>query len=145
MPYKLYDYIPNRVLYVRIWGDYSADELVTSNQEVLNYLNRASHKIINISDFMLMRDYPKNVFKLASTFTLFGHPQHNWQIVISPDAAVRFISSTVIQMAKRANNKIQFKVAASPEEALLILPHLDPQLLNLPPFPAVEAYQTRDA
>ena len=135
MPYKIYEYLPTKALYLMIWGHFTDDELLESNQKAIEYLDQNSTKVSLISDFTYMTNYTKNVFKLANAFTVFNHPQHHWQVVISDDKLVSFISNTVIQIGKRTNNKYNFKIVPNSDDAMEFIRNIFPEYTELPPFP----------
>jgi hypothetical protein len=136
VPYKTYEHIPNHSLLTHVWGNYSPDELEASNQEVIEYLDKAQGLVHLVTDFRKMTGYPVDINKLSKTFTLFAHPKMGWEIVIAEDQLVKFLSTMVVQIVKRRNNRQGgIKVVSTPEEALAVLEHIAPYLGKPVPFP----------
>jgi hypothetical protein len=136
MPYKIYEHIPNHSLYTSIWGEYKPDELEASNQEVIAYMDNAKGLVHNITDFRKMTAYPIDLHKLTKTFTLFAHPRMGWEIVITNDNVVKYLSAMVVQIVKRSNSREGgIKVVGSTQEALAVLEHVAPYLGKPLPFP----------
>ncbi|MFZ4813269.1 MAG: hypothetical protein ACOYL5_01945 [Phototrophicaceae bacterium] len=139
MPYKFYDYIPGRVIYMSVWGNYTHSENIASNKESIAILDAAINPIISIVDFTLMDSFSKNLNVLSSSFNMFAHPNHHWQLVITDDRLTAFISATVIQVAKRGNRPQNFAIVKTQSEALTRLKRIDPNLTDIPPLPPFEA------
>lgn len=136
MPYQIHEHIPNHSLYTVIWGEYKPEELEASNREAIAYMDTAHGIVHNITDFRKMTSYPTDLNKLTKTFTLFAHPKMGWQIVIAQDNVVKFLSTMVVQIVKKANARQGgIKVVNTPEEALAVLEHVAPYLGKPQPFP----------
>lgn len=104
MPYRfLADYVPDLVSYMQVWGEYTPEELIASNQEGMAAHDTRSGRAYGIVDFRAMTGFPKNIALLSQTFSVFSHPRLAWTVVISESALVRFISATVAQVAKRGH------------------------------------------
>src|SRR5689334_16608415 len=82
MPYLLYSYIPNRVIYHRIYGHVTKLDLHQGNEELLALLDQADPTLHIISDARAIITYPMNVLELAKTLSLYKHPRMGWEIAI---------------------------------------------------------------
>jgi hypothetical protein len=137
MPYQFYpDYVPGKVIFVTIWGDFSGQEMAQCNDDCIGYLDRSGANTHILTDFRQLNSDTRKVGLLAKTFSVFAHPNMGWEVVITPNATTRFVASMVVQLVKQTDGAARYKAVATPAEALEFLAHIDPTLPLLPPFPA---------
>ncbi|MFZ4815048.1 MAG: hypothetical protein ACOYL5_10980 [Phototrophicaceae bacterium] len=128
MPYKIIEYVPNRVLYTCVWGRYLSEENALSNAEIIAYLDKQSNRVDLIVNFLQMTDYPKNIFSLASSFSMFAHPNHGWQVVVASNRLVRFMAEQTIYIAKGRNAYNKAILCSTTAEACQQLAKTVPEL-----------------
>lgn len=138
MPFKTMIYIPNQVAYTRIWGAFTAKEMTACNQEVIEILNHAPQPMQLIVDFREMTEFPKQLTHLSSTFTLFSHPKHDWQFVLTSDRVVKFVSQLTFQLVAPSHRKNRMLSTSDPQEILKALARFLPRDTVFPPFPPDE-------
>ena len=134
MPYKLIDYVPGRILYSHIYGEYSPTEMAQSNIDVIAYLEQYQTPVHVISDFTQMTNFLHDVPLLVKTFSFFAHPHQGWSIVISPDPIVRVVSTAVVQQIKQADIEVMMRAFGDRQSALAFLARIDLTLPSLPPL-----------
>lgn len=139
MPYKLIDYVPGRIIYTHIYGDYSRTEMEQSNTDILVYLNRYNTPVHVISDFTHMTSFVHDVSVLVKTFDFFAHPHQGWSIVVSPNPMVRVVSTAVVQQIKGADVNVMMRAFGDRQAALAFLARIDLTLPALPPLVLDEA------
>lgn len=139
MPYELHDYIPGRVLYCQIFGEYTPAEMRQSNADVIAYLDRYQTPVHVISDFSQMTNFVHDVPLLMQTFSFFAHPHQGWAIVISADPMVRVVSAAVVQQIKPVEASGMLQTFADRQTALAFLARIDLTLPALPPLPIDKA------
>ncbi len=127
MPYQYFEYIPNRIIYFKVTGEFTAQELIESNQNIINHLDAAAPPLHFITDFRAMTSYPMNLKQLVEAFTVFSHPKLGWDIIISTDRVVGFLSLTVIRVVGKTQ-KDNLKVVKTLDEALEALVVVAPDL-----------------
>lgn len=132
MPYSLYPYIPNRVIYHRLYGDFTKLDLHQGNEELLTLLDQADPVLHIISDPRALVTYPMNVLELAKTLSLYRHPRMGWEIAISTSSTIRFLGEIVVQVASRGGTSTRFKMFPTLKDAKPFLKKIDPTLPDLP-------------
>ncbi|MCU0498970.1 MAG: hypothetical protein MUF87_16585 [Anaerolineae bacterium] len=141
MPSKTTLYIPDHVAYTKIWGVFTAAEMTATNQEVIAILDQAPQPMQLIVDFREMTDFPKKLTYLSSTFTVFSHPKHDWQFVLSSDRVINFVSQLTFQVVAPSHRKNRMLVTSNPQEILDVLVKFLPRDTVFPPFPPEVASQ----
>lgn len=134
MPYDLSIYIPKRVLYCHVYGEYTLAEMRESNQKIIDYLNQQVTAVHVISDFVGMTNLNHDLPMLVKTFSFFAHAHQGWSIVISPDPIIRVISTAVVQQVKQADVNVTMRAFEDRQTALAFLTRID---LTLPPLPRI--------
>ncbi len=114
MPFSIHWVVEGRVLYNRLTDPYSDDEVVTSSDEAVAYLDAASEPVFFIINTLGLTTFPRNVVRAAQSVQRWiGHPKMRQVIVISNNSAVRFVSLLATQVQR---NKVILQ--GSMDEAL---------------------------
>ncbi len=114
MPFSIHWVVEGRVLYNRLTDPYSDDEVVTSSDEAVAYLDAASEPVFFIINTLGLTSFPRNVVRAAQSVQRWmGHAHMRQVIVVSNNSAVRFISLLATQVQR---NKVILQ--GSMEEAL---------------------------
>lgn len=83
MPYEHQWLIENQVIYARLWGKQTIEELLKSNDDITQLLdsagNRLVHMIINDED---LKEAPTNIVEVRKALTYATHPNLCWIIMI---------------------------------------------------------------
>lgn len=130
MPLKFDWYISEQVIYVKIWGDQTFEELQEANLNITRYLdsvtNRPVHIIINDED---LKSIPVGLVKVLNALSYMRHKQLGWIVMVNDkdkpftDKVQHFIAKI---LAKAANTK--YKRLKTLSDALKYLRDVDKTL-----------------
>lgn len=81
MPYQHQWLIDGQVLYGRIWGQQTLDELTMSNADVVALLDSAEDRLIHmLIDDSKLGELPASLFQIRKTLTYANHKNLGWAI-----------------------------------------------------------------
>jgi hypothetical protein len=128
MPYEVSWLVEKRVVYTRIYGFVTGDELQAQNRELEGYVHASEQLLYIITDAtdttgtnMGLRDLQKTQF--ADT------PNLGWSVYISPKKMDRFFASVITQLWKKRSREF-----ATLEEGIRFVQSIDESLPTIP-FP----------
>ena len=126
MPYSTIWLIEKRVVYTRMYGFVTGEELQAQNRELEGYIQASEQLLYIITDAtdstgtnMGLRDLQKTQF--ADT------PNLGWSVYVSPKKMDRFFASVITQLWKKRSREF-----ATLEEGIRFVQSVDE---SLPPIP----------
>ncbi len=82
MPYQHQWLIDGQVLYARLWGKQTLEELAMSNAEIVALLDAADGRLIHmLIDDSKLGELPASLFQIRKTLTYATHKNLGWAIV----------------------------------------------------------------
>lgn len=125
MPYTVSWLVEKRVVYTRMYGFVSGEELVAQNEDMREYIQNSEHLLHTINDATDTTGTDMNLRDLQKTqFT--DVPNLGWAIYISPSKMNRFFASVITQLTNKRGRQF-----ATLEEALHFLQEVDDTLPQL--------------
>lgn len=125
MPYKMSWLVEKRIIYTRMYGHVTSDEMAAYNQEMENFVQHSEllvHTLTNATDTtgvdMGLRDLQNMSFTDIANL--------GWAIYISPSKINRFFASVITQLSQKRGRQF-----ATVEEAFKFLHEMDD---TLPPL-----------
>jgi len=129
MPYETSWLVEKRVVYTRMYGFVSGEELKTQNREMVAFIEQSEQLLHTINDAtdttgtdMGLRDLQQTQFTNVDNL--------GWAIYISPSKMNRFFASVITQLSKKRGRQF-----ATLEEGLRFLQEMDE---TLPPLSVPE-------
>jgi hypothetical protein len=129
MPYETSWLVEKRVIYTRMYGFVSGEELKTQNEEMVAFIEQSEQLLHTISDAtdttgtdMGLRDLQQTQFTNVDNL--------GWAVYISPSKMNRFFASVITQLSKKRGRQF-----ATLEEGLRFLQEMDE---TLPPLSVPE-------
>lgn len=129
MPYETSWLVEKRVVYTRMYGYVTGEELLAQNLEMPKYIEQSEQLLHTINDAtdttgtdMGLRDLQNAQFTDINNL--------GWAIYISPSKMNRFFASVITQLSKKRGRQF-----ATLEEGLSFLQEMDD---TLPPLPKPE-------
>ena len=128
MPYQQSWLVEKRVVYTRMYGYVTGEELLAQNEEMREFIQQSEQLLHTVNDAtdttgtdMNLRDLQKTQFTNVDNL--------GWAIYISPSKMNRFFASVITQLSKKRGRQF-----ATLEEALTFLQEMDDTLplLSLP-------------
>jgi hypothetical protein len=126
MPYSLSWLVEKRIIYTRMYGFVTGEELLAQSQEMEAYIHTSELLLYIITDAtdttgtnMGLRDLQKTQFADAKNL--------GWAVYISPKKMDRFFASVITQLLKKRSREF-----ATIEEGIRFLQGIDD---TLPPIP----------
>ncbi len=126
MPYETSWLVEKRVLYTRMHGYVTGEELQAQNREMTTYIEQSEQLLHTINDAtdttgtdMGLRDLQQTQFTDVENL--------GWAIYISPSKMNRFFASVITQLSKKRGRQF-----ATLEEGLRFLQEMDESLPLLP-------------
>lgn len=126
MPYSLSWLVEKRIIYTRLYGFVTGEELLAQSQEMQAYIQASELLLYIVTDAtdttgtnMGLRDLQKTQFADAKNL--------GWAVYISPKKMDRFFASVITQLLKKRSREF-----ATLEEGIRFLQGIDE---TLPPIP----------
>jgi hypothetical protein len=126
MPYSLSWLVEKRIIYTRMYGFVTGEELLAQSKEMEGYIHASELLLYIITDAtdttgtnMGLRDLQKTQFADAKNL--------GWAVYISPKKMDRFFASVITQLLKKRSREF-----ATLEEGIRFLQGIDE---TLPPIP----------
>jgi hypothetical protein len=129
MPAETTWYQENRVVLVHVQDELTLDDMATLDQQIIEFLRQGSQVtplIHLIVDMQAMTKMPINLAQVHHTLTHLKEPALGWTVMVGMSPVMRFVASTVAQMAGA-----RFRMFPTPEEAVAFLISLDESIIDL--------------
>jgi hypothetical protein len=123
MPYETFWYVENRVLYERLYGVLTIEELHALSKEALQYFETGTERVHVLLDISHLEKYPTNLSQLRSVMVEDKHPRLGWWVLIATNTFIRFIVSALSQV-----RSIHFRAVSSLDDAIKTLGEIDDSL-----------------
>lgn len=130
MSYRLSWLVDNRLLYTKIWNEYTLDELVQVEEEGKILIRNGTPLVHLLIDFRLMTEYPSNLREIVARSSVFREPNAGWVVVLTNNRMVQFLTSIVAGVSQA-----RFRAFDSWDSALKFLVSIDSAMsavLSLP-------------
>jgi hypothetical protein len=126
MPYSLSWLVDKRIIYGRMYGFVTSEDLIAQSKEMEGYIRNSEQLLYIINDAtdttgtnMGLRDLQKTQFPDAANL--------GWAVYISPKKMDRFFASVIMQLLKKRSREF-----ATLSEGIRFLQDVDE---SLPPIP----------
>lgn len=126
MPHKFEWIVPQRVLFGRIWGDPTRDEIRQLSPEINREAATGQSPVHLIIDMTELTRTPFKLTELNSYVSRENLEFFGWCIVVSNDPVGRFLSATLAQIVR-----LRVRVFHSREAAFRFLKDMDSTLPDL--------------
>jgi hypothetical protein len=129
MPAETAWYQENRVIIVRVQGELTLDDMAVVDRNIVNYVRQGApssplvHLIVNMREMTKM---PVNLAQVHRTLTHLKEPALGWSVMVGMSPVMRFVASTVIQMAGA-----RFRIVPTLEEGVAFLISQDESIADL--------------
>ncbi|MCL4247454.1 MAG: STAS/SEC14 domain-containing protein [Anaerolineae bacterium] len=122
-------HLEGQVIYMRLSGMVTVEDIKQASETVTAMAPAESTRVHLIVDLRDLQKFPTQLKELASVIPNIPRRGNGWLLFVSQNAFVRFLSSTLAQMASR-----RMKVFDDPQAALDFLQLMDADLPPLHPF-----------
>ena len=101
MPYRIQWYVEGRVILEEAFGDVTVEELIRFNAEVTTLIvDQGIAPVHVIVDLTKVEKYPSSLREVLGTMRQ-KHPEKvGWMLVVTESPIMRFVASTVFQIAR---------------------------------------------
>lgn len=125
MPYTVDWYVPNQVIYCRVFGNATIDEIVLANEDMITLLETQGNAHIHIiTDVLELKNTPITLSKLSDASKSVRHENAGWHIVVTDRRLFEFLSNTISQIWRNSH----VKGASTLTDAIAILKKNDPDI-----------------
>lgn len=127
MGYEITWYEQGRVAHVKVYGEFSLEEMHRSSQEIVaDYLEKGQPPVHLLVDLLEMEKYPTqlNQVREANKIVMTHLAMGRLVIIGNMNPVVKFLASVVAQFSR-----IEHRIVATPEEAMEVLRRLDLSLM----------------
>lgn len=125
MPYTVDWFVPNQVIYCRIFDNANIDEIVSANEEIITLLETQNNTHVHIiTDVLDLKKTPITLSRLSEASRSVRHENAGWHIVVTNSRLFEFLSSTISQIWRNSH----VKGAPSLKDAIAILSRNDPTI-----------------
>ncbi len=131
MPCELKWYIPDRIIYIRYWGDVTSDEMMQMEETMVSAADNAPGQVHCIADLRHMEKFPIDIKLISRVFNrTFRHPKLLWMVMLSNNTRLGdFLGSMVMQMSG-----VRHRILHEPAEVVEFFHSVDADLPELPSF-----------
>jgi hypothetical protein len=99
MPYQLSWAVPKRVIWQRLYGEVTLEEVVESLPRYLEMLEDGGDYVHTLVDLTLVRKYPSNIPQITKTLDFRLLDRQGWVVMIqSMNPLIKFIASATAQI-----------------------------------------------
>ncbi|MEO8610733.1 MAG: STAS/SEC14 domain-containing protein [Chloroflexota bacterium] len=129
MPAATTWYQENRVVLVHVQGELTLDDMVAVDRKIVELVragSQATPLIHLIVDMRAMTKMPINLAQVHRTLTHLKEPALGWSVMVGMSPVMRWVASTVIQMAGA-----RFRMFPTAEEAVSFLISQDESIIDL--------------
>lgn len=114
--------VEDRVIYTRVWGTFSAEEIPEVDAEMIPLLEQSDAPLIHVlADDLELESMPN--MKKMSELQYVKHEKMGWFITSNPNRVLRFIGTVVGQLLKTRHRFVD-----SPEDGIDFLLTVDTTL-----------------
>src|SRR5579871_3388456 len=101
MPYSIEWYVPNRLILEKAFGNLTIEELLRFNAEVTQIIaDEGVTPVHIIADLSKVERYPSSLREIMNTMRQSNPEKIGWMVVVTENPILRFLASTVFQMAR---------------------------------------------
>ena len=127
MPYEVKWHVQDQIIFVRCYGHYTLDELMTMSNDILMRLAATDTQLHVIADVSAMEKYPTQVVGINNaTYGWLNHNQMGWLIVIGVhNPMLGFLIQVVTQVIGTKVRQVK-----SVEDAMTVLQKVDRSLVH---------------
>ena len=129
MPAKTTWYQENRVILITVQGELTLNDMSAVDAKIVEYVRQGSQSaplVHLIVDMREMSKMPVNLVQVQRTLTHLKEPALGWSTMVGMSPVMRFVASTVIQMAGA-----RFRIYPTFEEAVRFLISQDESVADL--------------
>ncbi|MBZ0290094.1 MAG: hypothetical protein K8I30_20890 [Anaerolineae bacterium] len=129
MPAETIWYQENRVVLVQVQRELTLADMAAVDQKIVEYVRQGSRErplVHLIVDMRAMNKMPVNLAQVRNTLTHLKEPALGWSVMVGMSPVMRFVASTVIQMAGA-----RFRIVSTFEEAVAFLVSQDESIADL--------------
>lgn len=126
MPYTLDWHTPNIIIFAKMTGKYTEEEMFACNESIRdNYLAVGEAPVHLIIDITEITEYPRNLGVIQKASNIFqNHPSMGWMLLVGfSNPLTRFITNINLQIFG-----MHFRFSGTMEEALTALSKIDIRL-----------------
>ncbi len=124
MPFSVDWYIPRRVLYMRVWGDITPEEIVHQDKQVLRFLNEGQQPVYLVGDDRHVRQTHLSVTNLRSVMKSVNHPALGATIMLGKTSPMATLLTRILFIGAG----VRYQRVDTIEATLEVLRNLDSTL-----------------
>ncbi len=98
MSYSLNWHVEKRVLYLRLFNNISANEIIDCNQAALRYIREGTQPVHIVIDTLDITTYPNNLRWIIHMVQNNPTKAIGWRLVIADDHNLRVLLSTILSV-----------------------------------------------
>lgn len=123
MPVDVSWYLEDRIIYSKYSGNITIDDIRNGTQQVKQLVYEGTPLVHNIAHLLEINNFPKNIRKIRNTVVRMDNNVIGWTVVINRNKLLRFIVSTVSQLARA-----RFRIFDNQADAIDFLYRMDSSL-----------------
>jgi hypothetical protein len=119
--------VTKRVVYSRVVGDLSLDDLAQASQRMITLLDQGDAPIHHIADMYAMGEYPLDLKAITKAMPFLRHSKLGWFIGVRPRHVVADALANMLMQAAG----VEFRIKATHEGAVQLLRRIDSSLTTI--------------
>jgi len=123
MPVEVTWYLEDRIIYSKYSGNVTIEDVRNGTQQVKKFAYQGTPLVHNIANMLEIETFPKNLRQIRNAIEQLDNNILGWTVIINRNKLLRFIVSTVSQLARA-----RFLIFDNQEDALAFLYRMDASL-----------------
>lgn len=123
MPFEISWYQPQRVIYWRVSGQVTLEDVAQMRIGQQNMLSEGKNPVHTIADISDVTNFPTDLRQLKEALDGVNHPHLGWVLIVGTTTPLkRFVTTTATQMVIP---KVRLRMFNTMDEAAEFLKHVD--------------------
>jgi hypothetical protein len=128
MPFQVTWYHSDRVIYVRLEGLVTLEEISGATEKVIEHVYQGTPPVHVLSDLRDMHKFPTNLVDISRSVKPMDNTILGYTLIVGLNPVVRFLTSAISQFFKA-----RYRTFNTPDEALAFLAEVDPSAFTNQP------------
>lgn len=125
MPYEISWQQDKRIIYGRIYGDNTLEDVDHWSQDLVDYLETGIEPVHLVIDTTTVKKIPTNITALKGSMRYLNHPKLGWNVIIGGPVVVHVFAQLIARLTH-----IHYKAVRDVESALEFLHAEDATLVS---------------
>ena len=119
-------HVPQRVIFARMYGVVTLEDVTQSNQDYMELLHSTDERVHTFVDLTGIEKFPLNIPQIMKAMKVDRHREPGWMLIIQkPNPVLQYVATMIGQIAVK---QIRFRIMKDVPSAVQFLLEQDPTL-----------------